>query len=100
MLLDEIEKAHPDIFNILLQILDEGRLTDSNGHLVDFRNTVIILTSNIGSRDIKDFGRGIGYSGSGDDPERLQEPSHRSSSTGWTRPYTSTVCPAATWPQS
>ena len=73
VLLDEIEKAHPDIFNILLQILDEGRLTDSNGHLVDFRNTVIILTSNIGSRDIKDFGRGIGYSGSGDDPERLHK---------------------------
>ena len=73
VLLDEIEKAHPDIFNILLQILDEGRLTDSNGHLVDFRNTVIILTSNIGSRDIKEFGRGIGYSGSGDDPERLHK---------------------------
>ena len=73
VLLDEIEKAHPDIFNILLQILDEGRLTDSNGHLVDFRNTVIILTSNIGSRDIKDFGRGIGYSGSGEVPERLHK---------------------------
>ncbi len=73
VLLDEIEKAHPDIFNILLQILDEGRLTDSNGHLVDFRNTVIILTSNIGSRDIKDFGRGIGYSGSGEDSERLHK---------------------------
>lgn len=73
VLLDEIEKAHSDIFNILLQILDEGRLTDSNGRPVDFRNTVIILTSNIGSRDIKDFGRGIGYSGSGDDPERLHK---------------------------
>ena len=73
VLLDEIEKAHSDIFNILLQILDEGRLTDSNGHLVDFRNTVIILTSNIGSRDIKDFGRGIGYSGSGGDTERLHK---------------------------
>lgn len=66
VLLDEIEKAHPDIFNILLQILDEGRLTDSNGRTVDFRNTVIILTSNIGSRDIKDFGRGIGYSATGE----------------------------------
>ena len=64
VLLDEIEKAHPDIFNILLQILDEGRLTDSNGRTVDFRNTVIILTSNIGSRDIKDFGRSIGYGSS------------------------------------
>jgi len=64
VLLDEIEKAHPDVFNILLQILDEGRLTDSNGRIVDFRNTVIILTSNIGSRDIKDFGRGIGFGAS------------------------------------
>lgn len=61
ILFDEIEKAHPDIFNLLLQILDEGRLTDSNGRLVDFRNTVIILTSNLGSRDIKDFGYGIGF---------------------------------------
>lgn len=66
VLLDEIEKAHPDIFNLLLQILDEGRLTDSNGRTVDFRNTVIILTSNIGSRDIKDFGRGLGYGLSGE----------------------------------
>ena len=65
VLLDEIEKAHPDIFNLLLQILDEGRLTDSNGRLVDFRNTVIILTSNLGSKDIKDFGYGIGYGPSG-----------------------------------
>ena len=66
VLLDEIEKAHPDIFNILLQIMDEGRLTDSNGRTVDFRNTVIILTSNIGSRDIKDFGRGVGYRATGE----------------------------------
>ena len=73
VLLDEIEKAHSDIFNILLQILDEGRLTDSNGRPVDFRNTVIILTSNVGSRDIKEFGRGIGYSGSGGDTERLHK---------------------------
>lgn len=61
VLLDEIEKAHPDILNILLQILDEGHMTDSNGRKVNFRNTVIILTSNIGSRDIRDFGRGLGY---------------------------------------
>lgn len=61
VLLDEIEKAHPDIFNILLQVLDEGRLTDSNGRNIDFRNTVLIMTSNIGSREIKDFGQGIGY---------------------------------------
>lgn len=63
VLLDEIEKAHPDIFNILLQILDEGRITDSNGRYVDFKNTIIIMTSNIGSREIKDFGVGIGFSG-------------------------------------
>lgn len=73
ILLDEIEKAHPDIFNLLLQILDEGRLTDSNGRLADFRNTVIILTSNIGSRDIKDFGHGIGYSSRTDSPEQLHK---------------------------
>jgi len=62
VLLDEIEKAHPDVFNILLQVTDEGRLTDSYGRLVDFRNTVIIMTSNVGSRQLKDFGRGIGFS--------------------------------------
>lgn len=61
VLLDEIEKAHPTIFNILLQVLDEGRLTDSSGRYIDFRNTVIILTSNIGSRELKDFGRGMGF---------------------------------------
>ncbi len=62
VLLDEIEKAHPDVFNILLQVLDEGRLTDSLGRRVDFKNTVIIMTSNIGTRELKDFGRGIGFS--------------------------------------
>lgn len=61
VLLDEIEKAHPDIFNLLLQVLDEGRMTDSNGHHIDFRNTVLILTSNVGSRELKEFGGGIGY---------------------------------------
>ncbi|SFD94635.1 ATP-dependent Clp protease ATP-binding subunit [Thermophagus xiamenensis] len=61
VLLDEIEKAHPDVFNILLQVLDEGRLTDSLGRRVDFKNTVIIMTSNIGTRELKDFGRGIGF---------------------------------------
>lgn len=61
VLLDEIEKAHPDIFNLLLQILDEGRLTDSSGSYVDFRNTVLIMTSNIGSRDLNDFGQGMGF---------------------------------------
>ena len=62
ILLDEIEKAHADVFNLLLQVTDEGRLTDGNGRLVDFRNTVIIMTSNVGSRQLKDFGRGVGFS--------------------------------------
>ena len=62
VLLDEIEKAHPDIFNLLLQVLDEGRLTDSNGRHIDFRNTVLILTSNIGTKELKEFGKGLGYS--------------------------------------
>ena len=61
VLLDEIEKAHPDVFNLLLQVTDEGRLTDSYGRVVDFRNTVIIMTSNVGSRQLKDFGKGIGF---------------------------------------
>ena len=61
ILLDEIEKAHPDIFNLLLQVFDEGRLTDSNGRHVDFRNTVLIMTSNIGSRELKEFGQGVGF---------------------------------------
>ena len=62
VLLDEIEKAHPDVFNILLQVLDEGRLTDNYGRTIDFKNTVLILTSNIGTRQLKEFGRGIGFS--------------------------------------
>jgi ATP-dependent Clp protease ATP-binding subunit ClpC len=62
VLFDEIEKAHPDVFNILLQIMDDGRLTDSNGRTVDFRNTIIIMTSNAGTRQLKDFGKGIGFS--------------------------------------
>jgi ATP-dependent Clp protease ATP-binding subunit ClpC len=62
VLLDEIEKAHPDVFNILLQVLDEGQLTDSLGRKVDFRNTIIIMTSNIGARQLKDFGQGVGFS--------------------------------------
>ena len=61
VLLDEIEKAHHDVFNFLLQIMDEGRLTDSTGRTVDFKNTVIIMTSNVGSRQLKDFGKGIGF---------------------------------------
>ncbi|MEX0639163.1 MAG: AAA family ATPase, partial [Balneolaceae bacterium] len=62
VLLDEIEKAHPDVFNILLQVLDDGILTDSLGRKVDFRNTTIIMTSNIGARDIRNLGKGIGFS--------------------------------------
>lgn len=66
MLLDEIEKAHPDVFNILLQVLDDGILTDSLGRKVDFRNTIIIMTSNIGARDIRNMGKGIGFSQTAD----------------------------------
>lgn len=62
VLLDEIEKAHPDVFNLLLQVLDDGQLTDSLGRKVDFKNTIIIMTSNIGSRQLKDFGQGVGFS--------------------------------------
>ena len=61
VLLDEIEKAHPDVFNMLLQILDDGFITDSLGRRVDFRNTIIIMTSNIGARQVKDFGLGVGF---------------------------------------
>ena len=61
ILLDEIEKAHPDVFNTLLQVMDEGRLTDGNGTTVDFRNTIIILTSNSGTRQLREFGRGLGF---------------------------------------
>ena len=61
VLLDEIEKAHGNVFNLLLQVLDEGRLTDGNGRFVDFRNTVIIMTSNAGTRQLKEFGRGVGF---------------------------------------
>lgn len=65
VLLDEIEKAHGNVFNLLLQVLDEGRLTDGNGRLIDFRNTVIIMTSNAGTRQLKEFGHGIGFNASG-----------------------------------
>ena len=65
VLLDEIEKAHGNVFNLLLQVLDEGRLTDGNGRLIDFRNTVIIMTSNAGTRQLKEFGRGVGFNSTG-----------------------------------
>lgn len=67
VLLDEIEKAHPDVFNILLQVIDEGRLTDSNGRTVDFRNTILIMTSNVGSREMEDYGSGVGFNTAGRD---------------------------------
>ena len=73
VLLDEIEKAHSNVFNLLLQVLDEGRLTDGNGRFVDFRNTVIIMTSNAGTRQLKDFGRGVGFSASGSTGLMLNE---------------------------
>lgn len=69
VLLDEVEKAHPDIYNILLQVFDEGRLTDSSGRTVDFRNTILILTSNIGSRKLRDFGGDVGFSTGATDRE-------------------------------
>ena len=62
VLLDEIEIAHPDVFNLLLQVMDDGRLTDTQGRTIDFRNTVLIMTSNVGTRQLKDFGRGVGFS--------------------------------------
>jgi ATP-dependent Clp protease ATP-binding subunit ClpC len=68
--LDEIEKAHPDVFNMLLQVLDDGYLTDSLGRKIDFRNTIIIMTSNIGARKLKDFGTGIGF---GTSAQKAQE---------------------------
>ncbi len=70
VLLDEIEKAHPEVYNILLHMLDEGKLTDSLGRKVDFKNTIIIMTSNIGSKQIEDFGRGVGFSAKAQDDER------------------------------
>ena len=73
VLLDEIEKAHGNVFNLLLQVLDEGRLTDGNGRFVDFRNTVIIMTSNAGTRQLKEFGRGVGFSASSSSALALNE---------------------------
>jgi ATP-dependent Clp protease ATP-binding subunit ClpC len=76
VLLDEIEKAHPDVYNLLLQVMDEGRLTDGNGATIDFKNTVIIMTSNVGTRQLKDFGGAIGFASSKSkdmDKERARE---------------------------
>jgi len=74
ILLDEVEKAHPDVFNMLLQVLDDGYLTDSLGRKIDFRNTIIIMTSNIGARQIKDFGQGVGF---GTSARKSQEDTHQ-----------------------
>ncbi|MDE5875993.1 MAG: ATP-dependent Clp protease ATP-binding subunit [Muribaculaceae bacterium] len=72
VLLDEIEKAHPDVFNLLLQVMDEGRLTDSLGRRIDFKNTILIMTSNIGSRQLKDFGTGVGFQTAADQKEQAR----------------------------
>lgn len=76
ILLDEVEKAHPDVFNMLLQVLDDGFLTDSLGRKIDFRNTIIIMTSNIGARQLKDFGQGVGF---GTAAKKSQEGEHQKS---------------------
>jgi len=73
ILFDEIEKAHPDIFNVLLQVLDEGRLTDRQGHIVDFRNTIIVLTSNVGTRQLQEFGSGVGFSAAEMDQKQVNQ---------------------------
>ncbi len=73
VLLDEIEKAHPDIFNLLLQLLDEGRLSDSNGRVVNFRNTIIVMTSNVGSRELDEYGNGMGFATAGRDNNARRE---------------------------
>ena len=72
VLLDEIEKAHPDVFNILLQMMDEGRMTDGNGTTIDFKNTIIIMTSNCGTKQIRDFGRGVGFQSGADVSQNKQ----------------------------
>ena len=73
VLLDEIEKAHPDIYNLLLQVMDEGRLTDSNGRTVDFKNTILIMTSNVGSRELEEYGNGMGFRTSSSSPAEAQK---------------------------
>jgi len=76
VLLDEVEKAHPDVFNMMLQVLDDGFLTDSLGRKIDFRNTIIIMTSNIGARQLKDFGQGVGF---GTAAKKAQADTHQKS---------------------
>ena len=72
VLLDEIEKAHPDTYNILLQVFEDGRLTDTEGNVVDFRNTIVIMTSNVGSRQAQDFARGVGFAELSDEATRSE----------------------------
>ncbi len=73
VLLDEIEKAHPDVYNIFLQVFDDGRLTDGGGRTIDFKNTIIIMTSNIGARDIQNYGHGLGFGGGSDNPDETNK---------------------------
>ena len=93
VLLDEIEKAHPDIFNLLLQVMDEGRLTDSNGRVVDFKNTIVIMTSNVGSREVEEYGGSWRTTGRTWSPKPSRRRFRRSSSTGWTSRSISIPCP-------
>ena len=87
VLLDEIEKAHPDVFNILLQVLDDGQLTDSFGRRVNFKNTVLIMTSNVGARQIQG-GPGLGFAGAADKTTPTTRPCERRSWTRSSRPST------------
>ncbi len=92
MLFDEIEKAHPDVFNMLLQVLDDGRLTDSNGRTVDFRNTIIVMTSNVGAQELRDNKfAGFGTTQKYDDEGTEEQVSVRNSSTVWTISSSSTA---------
>ena len=90
VLLDEVEKAHPDVFDVLLQVLDDGRLTDGQGRTVDFRNTILILTSNLGSQAIADPTAGRAAARGRGARRRCSGTSSRSSSTGWTTSWCST----------
>ena len=100
VLLDEVEKAHPEVFDILLQVLDDGRLTDGQGRTVDFRNTLLILTSNLGSTYLVDPTLDAGEEARVGAGGRARRRSSRSSSTGSTRSWSSTRSPATSWPAS
>ena len=105
VLFDEVEKAHPDVFNILLQVLDDGRITDSQGRTVDFKNTIIILTSNLGSQYLlegidAERARSPQEARDAGGPAAARTPSGRSSSTGWTRSCSTSPSPRRTSPPS